>query len=279
MVTQVSGRKSSGQTSWAWEIWSISGRLVGNRLILSPDSEIQKLSTHLWYPGPQCEGEPPKKGYTEKLESRAPRTSIGGYKQLSGQWRKEGSWEGEKEQPERLLKNKKIGITQIKQGRVQEGMMNSMRCDKIQASNDQSIHWIPHYGGWTFPRFTGGSAQYVRAGRWIWTYCFTEQFPSSEPLSGLLFPPDDVDLGGMGLLSAWIGWEKVRGCWAMLENAEFSIMEVSGDWQEEWWMNQLGHKPDCNRLTGMQEVMRTRKHTASTWKSWSWRARVRQDNS
>ena len=86
--------------------------------------------------GPSVKENPPKKGYTEKLESRAPRTSIGGYKELSGQWRKEGCWEGEKEQPERLLKNKKIGITQIKQGRVQEGMMNSMRRDKIQASND-----------------------------------------------------------------------------------------------------------------------------------------------
>ena len=48
---------------------------------------------------------------------------------------KKAAEKGEKEQPERLLKNKKTGITQIKQGRVQEGMMNSMRCNKIQASN------------------------------------------------------------------------------------------------------------------------------------------------
>lgn len=45
---------------------------------------------------------------------------------------KKAAEKGEKEQPERLLKNKKIGITQIKRGRVQEGMMNSMRCDKIK---------------------------------------------------------------------------------------------------------------------------------------------------
>ena len=48
---------------------------------------------------------------------------------------KKAAEKGQKEQPERLLENKKTGITQIKRGRVQERMMNSMRCNKIQASN------------------------------------------------------------------------------------------------------------------------------------------------
>lgn len=31
-------------------------------------------------------------------------------------------------------------------------------------------------------------------------------------------------------------------------------------------MDQMGHKPDCNKLRGMQKVMRTTKSVANTWK-------------
>lgn len=95
------------------------------------------------------------------------------------------------------------------------------------------------------------SARYVRAGRWIRTTASLRGLLKWTSLSGLLFPPDDAELGSMGLLFPWIGcWGEVRGCWTTLENAEFNIMEVNGDQQEEWWMNQTGHKLDCNRLTG-----------------------------
>ena len=63
--------------------------------------------------------EKPPKRVTQKLESRAPRTSLGEYQQLSGPWRKEGCWEGwEGAAREVVGKQREHRNTEIKWGRV-----------------------------------------------------------------------------------------------------------------------------------------------------------------
>lgn len=157
-------------------------------LVLSPDSEIQELSNICDNWSHSVKEKPPKR-VTQKLESRAPRTSLGGYQQLRGQWRKEGCWERwEGTAWEVVGKQRDHGNTQVKWGRV-------------SGRND-------------------------------------EQYEMSTTFKQV----------------------------STKVSTEFNIVEVNGEQQREWWMDQMGHKPDCNKLRGTQEVMRTRKSTASTWK-------------
>lgn len=128
--TQVSGRKSSVQISWAWEIWSIFRRLVGNRLTLSPDSRDRGVINTSAIPrDPVWRRIPPPPPPPQKKKKRLHRET---WEQSTKNkyWGQTAKWSVKERRLLRRVRrsslkgcweNKKTGITQIKEEEFKNG--------------------------------------------------------------------------------------------------------------------------------------------------------------